>query len=133
MNLGKWASIPLRLGLGTVFIAHGLQKSFGMFGGSGVHGFAESLARIGFVPALAWAYLAAYVELLGGLSLILGLGTRISSVLLFILISVAGITVHLPRGFFAKDGGIEFTFVLACMCLSLAVLGTGKFGLNKKL
>lgn len=34
-----WATLPLRLGLGIMFLAHGLQKAFGILGGSGIEGF----------------------------------------------------------------------------------------------
>ncbi len=44
------ALFVLRFGLGVVFITHGLQKAFGLFGGAGVPGFAESLSGLGFIP-----------------------------------------------------------------------------------
>jgi uncharacterized membrane protein YphA (DoxX/SURF4 family) len=49
------------------------------------------------------------------------------------LIVIAAVTVHLKNGFFLINNGVEYTFVIAAMCLSLAILGTGKLGLNKKL
>jgi len=128
----QWASIPLRLGLGIMFAAHGLQKVFGLFGGAGVKNFSQMLSNLGFVPPMFWAYLAAYTELIGGLCLIIGLGTRIASGFLFVLIVVAGSAVHLKNGFFLKDGGIEYTFVIAFACLALMLLGSGKFGMNQK-
>jgi len=133
MNISAWASIPLRFSLGIMFIAHGLQKAYGMFAGSGIKNFSDMLSSIGFAPPLLWAYLAAYLELIGGLCILIGLGTRIFSGLLFILIVIAAVTVHLRNGFFLMNGGVEYTFIIASMCLSLVILGTGKFGLNKKL
>jgi putative oxidoreductase len=62
---------------------------------------------------------------------LLGLGTRIAASLLFINMVVAGITVHLSKGFFLQNGGFEYTFILGCLCLALVFLGTGKFGINK--
>ena len=133
MSIKAWASIPLRFSLGVIFIAHGLQKAYGLFAGSGIKNFSNMLSSIGFVPPLLWAYLAAYLELIGGFCLLIGLGTRIFSGLLFILIAIAAVTVHLRNGFFLMNGGVEYTFIIAAMCLSLAILGSGKFGLNKKL
>ncbi|MFH1457979.1 MAG: DoxX family protein [Candidatus Omnitrophota bacterium] len=126
------ASLILRLGLGFMFLAHGLQKAFGLFKGSGITGFSRMLAGLGFNPSLFWAYLAAYVELLGGLALITGLSTRISSLLLLILILIAAAKVHLAKGFFMAGGGFEYNFIIACVCLALMIMGTGKYGLNKK-
>ncbi|MDD4981706.1 MAG: DoxX family protein [Candidatus Omnitrophica bacterium] len=133
MSINAWASIPLRFSLGVMFIAHGLQKAYGMFAGSGIKNFSDMLSSLGFTPPLLWAYLAAYLELIGGSCLLIGLGTRIFSGLLFILIAIAAVTVHLRNGFFLMNGGVEYTFIIAAMCLSLAILGSGKFGLNKKL
>ena len=133
MSIKAWASIPLRFSLGVIFIAHGLQKAYGLFAGSGIKNFSNMLSSIGFVPPLLWAYLAAYLELIGGFCLLIGLGTRIFSGLLFMLIAIAAVTVHLRNGFFLMNGGVEYTFIIAAMCLSLAILGSGKFGLNKKL
>ena len=133
MSIKAWASIPLRFSLGVIFIAHGLQKAYGMFAGSGIKNFSDMLSSLGFTPPLLWAYLAAYLELIGGFCLLIGLGTRIFSGLLFMLIAIAAVTVHLRNGFFLINNGVEYTFVIAAMCLSLAILGTGKLGLNKKL
>lgn len=126
------ASLILRLGLGIMFLAHGLQKVFGLFGGPGMDGFSKMLAGLGFSPAAFWAYLAAYVELLGGLALITGLSTRISSLLLLILIVVATVKVHLAKGFFLSNGGFEYNLIIASVCLALMIMGTGKYGINKK-
>ncbi|MFH0827202.1 MAG: DoxX family protein [Candidatus Omnitrophota bacterium] len=125
-------SLVLRFGLGVMFMAHGLQKTFGLFGGVGMEEFSKRLAGLGFSPAMFWAILAAYVELLGGMALITGLSTRISSLLLLILITVATVKVHLARGFFMSNGGFEYNFIIACICLALLIVGTGKYGLNKK-
>jgi putative oxidoreductase len=127
-----WAAIPLRLGLGTMFIGHGLQKAFGLFNGPGIKGFSDMLAGMGFTQPVFWAYVAAYTELIGGICLIIGLGTRISAALLFTLIVVAGVTVHIKNGFFLGGGGIEYVLIIACACLSLLILGTGKFGICSK-
>ena len=48
----EWASLPLRIGLGIVFVAHGLQKTFGLFGGPGIDGFMAMLSGFGIVPDL---------------------------------------------------------------------------------
>lgn len=73
----------LRAVIGITFFIHGLSKFQG--GISNTVGFFESLGIPGFL-----AYVVAVVELLGGIALILGLGTRIVT-LLFALILV-GVT-----------------------------------------
>ena len=127
-----WAILVLRLGLGIMFMAHGLQKAFGLFGGPGIGGFSEMLSGLGFKQSVFWAYLAAYTELIGGLFITLGLFTRGAAFMLLIFILVAAIKVHLGKGFFLQQGGFEYTYIIACMCLALILMGAGKFSpLNK--
>lgn len=129
----SWAILALRIGLGVIFTAHGLQKAFGLFGGTGmINGLSSMLQEIGFRPAIFWAYLAAYVELIGGIFLVLGIFVRTSSVLLLILIAVAAIKVHLKGGFFLANGGIEYTFLIAAACISLIITGAGRFSLWRR-
>ena len=123
--------LVLRLALGVMFIAHGLQKSFGLFGGPGIEGFSRMLSGLGFAPATLWAYIAAYTELLGGLLLILGIQVRPAAALLLILIVTAAVKVHLEKGFFLSNGGFEYTFIIAAICISLILLGAGKFSVFK--
>lgn len=130
--MNNLASLVLRIGLGVMFSAHGMQKVFGLFGGPGIKGFSQMLSGLGFAPALFWAYLAAYTELLGGLFLIIGLLTRASSGLLLILIVVAAVKVHLGKGFFLSAGGFEYIFIIASGLIALIFLGAGKFGISSK-
>ena len=117
----------LRLGIGIMFLAHGLQMAFGFSGGPGPKGFAGMLANLGFSPAIFWSYLAAYTVLIGGALLIVGIQTRLAAALLLIFILTAGIKVHLSKGFFLANGGIEYTFVIAAACISLILCGAGKY------
>jgi len=128
----NWGILVLRLGLGIMFMAHGLQKSFGLFGGPGIKDFSGMLSGLGFTPAIFWAYIAAYTELLGGLLLIIGLQVRPAATLLLILIVTAAIKVHIGKGFFLSNGGFEYTFIIAAICLSLILLGPGKFSIFNK-
>lgn len=124
--------LVLRIGLGVMFVMHGLQKTFGAFGGPGIKGFSEFLKSLGFVPAIFWSYVAGYTELIAGTFLILGLFPRVSSSLLFILIAVAALKVHIKNGFLLASGGFEYTFIIACICFVLVIIGAGRFSLYNK-
>jgi putative oxidoreductase len=124
-----WGILILRLGVGIMFMAHGLQMALGLFGGPGVKGFSGMLSSLGFSPAIFWSYVASYSVLIGGLFLIIGVQTRMAAAVLLIFILTAGIKVHLSKGFFLANGGIEYTFVIAAACLSLILLGSGKFSI----
>jgi len=80
------------------------------------------MAKVG----IPWPFLAAVVviavEILGGLALILGLGTRLAAALLAIDMVVAVLAVRLAAGFV---GGYEFELTLLAAGLSLALLGGG--------
>ena len=63
MNL---ALIVLRVVVGALFIGHGSQKLFGIFGGSGPAGTAEMFERLELRPAHRHALMAGGAEFFGG-------------------------------------------------------------------
>ncbi len=127
-----WAALPIRLGLGTVFIAHGLQKVFGLFDGAGVAGFSEMLQELGFPLSGMLAYAVAYIEFIGGIFLILGLFTQGTAFVLAIVMLVAMAKVHLEKGLFLSAGGYEYTLIIICSLLSLLCSGAGNLSFDKK-
>jgi putative oxidoreductase len=116
----RWGVLPLRIVVGLVFVAHGGQKLFG-FGLAGTAGFLGSLGIP--LPTVAAAGLIA-AELVGGLALLLGAGTRIAAAVLAADMLVAILTVHLRGGFFVPDG-VEFVLTLLGACVALLGLGAG--------
>ena len=124
-----WGILILRLGVGIMFVAHGLQMAFGLFGGPGISGFSKMLSGLGFDPAMFWSYIASYTVFFGGAFLILGVQTRIAAALLLIFILTAAVKVHLSKGFFLASGGFEYNFVIVAACLALILLGSGKFNI----
>ena len=127
-----FAILCLRVGLGVIFTAHGMQKLFGAFGGSGVSGFADSLKGMGFTPALFWAWVAALAEGLGGLFLLLGITPRISAGLIAIIMLVAIVKVHGPKGFFSMQGGCEYQFLILMTSVAIIIAGAGRFSVWNK-
>jgi putative oxidoreductase len=121
----------LRVCLGAMFALHGMQKLFGSFGGPGISGFSKYLTSLGFAPATLWAYVAGCTELLGGLLLVLGLFTRGAAAWLCVFIIIAAVKVHLYNGFFLQNGGFEYPFIIASVCIALAIMGGGKYSLIK--
>lgn len=128
----NWIAVPLRLAIGIIFIAHGLQKAFGLFGGPGINGFTHFLTSLGFAPAALWAYLATSIELVGGVFVLLGIYTRVASAFIGLLIIIATVKVHLAKGFFLSNGGFEYNLLILCACVSLALSGPGKLSITKK-
>jgi putative oxidoreductase len=118
----------LRLSIGGVILAHGLQK-VGLLGGPGLDGITGFFASLGFRPARAWALLVAVVEAVGGVFLILGLLTPVAGVLIAADLLVAIVVVHWPR-FWSQDGGLEFPLPIAAGALALALVGPGAWSLD---
>jgi putative oxidoreductase len=142
MNAAKllpWAPVAIRLGLAVIFIAHGGQKLFGIWGGPGLQATIEAFERSIGVPF----YLTLIVvgtEFFGGLTVLIGFLTRIAAAGLAADMAGAIIKVHLVNGFFlnwsitpGKGHGYEFNLALLAMSIALLLSGPGKFALDRML
>jgi putative oxidoreductase len=118
-------TLPLRLGAGAIFAAHGAQKLFGWFGGYGLEGTAGWMASIGLEPGLVMAILAGSAEFFGGLLLIVGLLVRPAAFVLAITMVVAIVAVHLQNGLFMANNGYEFGLALLVVSVALVLRGAG--------
>lgn len=123
-------TLPVRVGAGVVFAAHGAQKLFGWFGGYGLEGTGGWMASIGLQPGVLMAALAGSAEFFGGLALILGLLVRPAALVLALTMAVAIVTVHLANGLFMANNGYEFGLALLVISLTLAIRGAGNFSLD---
>ena len=124
-----WATIPLRIALGLIFLAHGSQKLFGWLGGKGLTVTAGFFAaKMGLTPGMFWATLAGIGEFGGGLLLLFGLFTRLGALSISIVMLVAILKVH--WGAFFMPAGAEFALSLFCAALALLITGGGKFSLD---
>lgn len=127
----------LRLSLGSVFLAHGAQKLFGVWGGGGLGGTAAFFSQLGLTPALPLALVVGGLELIGGVLLLLGLYTLPVAALLTADMAVAVWKVHLANGFFlnwnivpGRGHGFEFNLALAGGLVALALMGPGAWSID---
>ena len=120
----------LRLVIGTTLAAHGAQKLFGWFGGPGLAGAGAGFEHLGFTPGRRHALMAGLVETGGGLLLAVGLFTPLAAAIVASVMIVAAVSAHLPRGFFAQNGGFEYTLVLGVAGLTPAFTGPGRASLD---
>ena len=125
--------MPLRLALGAIFIAHGAQKVFGVWGGAGLAAFVDGQAPLGLRPAWLWLGAAAISELLGGVLVLFGLVTRVGALMIAAVMLVAMFGVHWSGGFFLQNRGIEFTVALLGMALALLISGGGRASFDEAL
>lgn len=127
----------LRLIVGVVFMAHGAQKLFGIWGGYGLAGTAGYFEQLGLRPGYALAVLVGTVEFGGGLMLIAGALTPFVSLALALTMVVAIWKVHGANGFFLNWGntpgqghGIEYNLVLIGALSALMLSGPGAFSVD---
>jgi putative oxidoreductase len=125
----------LRVGLGAVLVAHGLQKLFGWWGGQGLNGFKNSLSDVGYQHADILTYCAAGGEIAAGVLLVLGLFTPLAAAgaLAYLVNSVlAGMSAqHNPRSFpFFLPNGHEYEITLIVMAVAVILVGPGRYGFD---
>lgn len=127
-----WAPLFLRLGVGTVMIAHGGQKLFGWWGGYGLEGTAGFFAgTVGLSPGILWAALVGGTEFFGGFALLAGFATRLAAGAFAATMAGAIIMVH--RGAFFMPDGIEFAWTLLFASLALVLTGGGAASIDGRL
>src|SRR4051812_34869000 len=110
-----------RIILGLVMFAHGAQKVFGWFGGSGLQPTLQFFSgRLGIPEPFAIMAIAA--EFLGGIALLLGLLGRIGAFGIAVNMIVSVFMVHLPNGlfmnWFGSKSGEGFEYHLLTLALA---------------
>ena len=123
MNLGL---LILRLVVGLLFVGHGAQKLFGIWGGHGLAGTAGFFENIGLKPGRLHAAAAGVMEFGGGALLALGLFTPFASVALIAVMTAAVVSVHFPKGLWVTNGGYEYNLVLGSVAFALAAHRRGQ-------
>jgi putative oxidoreductase len=122
MNIQKlmlYGPLPIRILVGLAFIAHGLPKlsepamTQGFFG------------NIGLPPELAIPI--GLLEVIGGFALLVGVVTRIASILFIIEMIGATTVAKLSEGFV---GGFELELLLISVAISLLLTGPGKLSIE---
>ena len=124
-NNTDFAALILRVGLGTMFVAHGLLKLF-VFTLPGTVGFFEQVGFPGWT-----AYLVASAEIGGGLLLLSGFAVRTVSLAL-IPVLLGATFVHVGNGwvFSNANGGWEYPAFLTLAVIVQALLGPGKYAFS---
>ncbi len=120
----------LRLVAGLTIAAHGAQKLFGWFEGSGFSGTIKAQERMGFKPAWLWAGLVIVGEFGGGLSVALGLLTPLGAAGMFGAMFMAIFKSHWKNGFWNKDRGFEFPLSLLAAAVAIGLAGPGSYSLD---
>ncbi|MEV5943808.1 MULTISPECIES: DoxX family protein [unclassified Streptomyces] len=121
--------LVLRAGTGAVLMAHGAQKLFGCFGGSGLEGTAAAMEHMGFRPGRQSAMAAGLGEMGGGVLLAVGLATPAAGAAAAGAMAGA-VAVHAPAGFFSQGGGFEYPAFLGFTAAAIGLTGAGRYSLD---
>jgi putative oxidoreductase len=128
MKKSEVGTLILRIFLGLSFFIHGLSKF--QNGIENTVGWFDSLGIPGFV-----GYIVAIIELVGGLLLTIGFGTRyIAALFVFIMIG-AILKVKLAAGFMGngQGAGFELDLAFAVMAVFLFLNSKSALSLDSKL
>lgn len=135
----QWGALCLRAIIGFGFMAHGWAKI-----SRGTTGFEKLLHQLGIPFSHVSAAITPYIELLGGLALILGVFVAITAIPLIITMLVAMFTIHIHYGYssintigLAPEGprfgppGYEINLLYIAGLVSLMLTGAGKWSIDK--
>jgi len=117
--------LAVRVVAGVIFAAHGAQKLFGAFGGSGLEKTVETMGVMGYPVTIG--------EFFGGLGLVVGFLSRFSAASLIVIMLGAIGMVHGKNGFFQSAGGFEYNLALIGLLLPTLLAGPGRYSVGQYL
>jgi putative oxidoreductase len=123
-----YAALVLRVSLGVMFIAHSLVLKYFTYTLAGTVQFFESIGLPG-----ALAYATFWAELIGGVALVAGIGSRWVALALIPILAGAA-WVHVGNGwvFSNPNGGWEYPAFLIAASIVVALLGDGRYALASR-
>jgi len=120
-------TLILRLTVGPMMIAHGLNK---VRGPGGLEGTAKYFRSLGLEPAAVHARVAAATEIGTGTLLTVGAMTPWASAGVIGIMATASATDHKGKGFFIFKGGWEYVAVVGAAAAAISALGPGRFSVD---
>lgn len=123
-RLSAFAPTVLRVALGGLMAYHGFEKFRG-----GISGVEMFFGDVGVPAASLFAPLVAAVELVGGIALIVGLGTRLVAAALAAVLAGAVLYVKADIGIIATEGpmpGAELDLAIIAGLVAILLLGPGR-------
>ena len=119
----QYASLPLRIILGIIFITHGFPKIKNMKNTK------KMVKSLGFFLPSFFAFILAVTEFFGGIAILIGAFTRIPAVLLIFSMSIAVYARKFNWNQNFKEG-YEFDILVIASLITLILLGSGNFSID---
>jgi putative oxidoreductase len=131
-RLAGFAPLVVRVIVGVIMSAHGWQKLMG-----GPANFAEGLAQLGVPLPGLMAWVVTFVELVGGILLIVGLFSRLAALLLTIefIVIILRVKIHVPliAPPHSAYPGKELDLALLAGFVVVLLMGPGRISLDHAL
>jgi putative oxidoreductase len=111
----------MRIVVGVIFLCHGLQKVFGLFGG--VNG--------ATAPLLSMLGIAGLIELITGILIAIGFATGTAAFVASGEMAFAYFMGHFPTGFWPIQNGGELAVFYCFVFLYMATQGSGQWSVDR--
>lgn len=121
-----WGLLLLRIGIGIVFMVHGIPKL--LAGPPGWHDLGQAMGVFGihFAPTF-WGLMGAIAEAVGGLALVLGLLVRpFAAMMLITMVVATGLLMSMQKGW----GAVAHPLSLGIIFLALIFTGGGRLAVG---
>ncbi len=128
-----YSLLLIRLVIGLVVAAHGAQKLFGWFSGSGIEGTIRMISSLRIRPPKFWAIVAGLDEFVGGLLTAVGFLMPLGPMMIVANMLAAISYVHWTNGFWNSKRGYEFPLVLSVVSFALAIADPGRYAVDTAL
>ncbi|MGW8185332.1 MAG: DoxX family protein [Candidatus Moraniibacteriota bacterium] len=120
----NYAYAVFRIVVSGLFFLHGAQKFFGILGGM------DGAGGVAVLGSLPW--FAGLIEIVVGVSVLVGIFTRLAALLAVIEMAVAYLVAHLPNGLDPLANGGELAIMFLVSFLIIFRYGAGKWSLEKR-
>ncbi len=120
-TLDIWLLV-LRVSIGVLMLTHALPKLNLLFSGNEI----VFLDPLGLGPVTS-LILVVFAEFFCSILLIVGFGTRLSTIPLIFTMFIAVFVFHKDHGFSAKELGLVYMLVY----INILILGAGRFSVDK--
>lgn len=125
-DMYEYSALPLRIGLAALFLFTGIKKAIDLTGTAGY------LEGLGFPAPAVMAVILMTAEIIGGAFLLFGFLTRLSAILLAIVLIVATISAHIIPYDPSQLMLIMRNIVYFGATISIMFSGPGKWSLDEK-
>ncbi len=117
----------LRIVIALIFLPGGIDKLF--YGGAAR--IVGTVAKLGFAPPFAWAWIVAILEFFGAILLALGFFTRPVAFAFTVELTVVGFGIMIHRGFFWTVGGLEVALLMELATVGFVFGGGGRYSIDR--